>query len=427
MELNPRFAAAESNRLFCLQFHPDYNAKTICQQAKLWNQHHAIELGKNIAPHTNDPSPDRQLRIGYFSPDMRDHVMGQVMFPLFAHHDRTSFHLVSYSDVLNPDSVTNRLRQSSDTWRNIAGYSDSQVAQLIRDDGIDLLIDLAMHMANNRLLLFARKPAPVQITHLAYPGTTGLSTIDYRLSDPYLDPSGTFDAFYSEQTIRLPHMFWCYDLSAVGLQDGPDVSPLPAQSNGHITFGCLNNFCKVNEGTIDLWASVLNAVPGSKMVLLIPPGQCRDRVLDRFAGNSISRQRIEFIDRRPRREYLQTYHRIDLSLDTLPYNGHTTSLDSVWMGVPVVTLVGNTVVGRAGWSQLSNLGMTELAARTPEQFIRIILNLTNDLPKLAQLRQSLRTKMQQSPLTDASGYVRAIETIYRDAWKTWCRSRNVKI
>jgi protein O-GlcNAc transferase len=284
------------------------------------------------------------------------------------------------------------------------------LADLIRRDRIDILVDLTLHMADNRLLVFARKPAPVQVTWLGYPGTTGLETIDYRLTDPYLDRPGETDALYAEKSIRLPHTFWCIDPEALGAVNMPDVNPLPAMRDGCFTFGCLNNFCKVNQPLLELWARVLDAVPRSRMLLLAPPGSRRDWVRQTLGD------RVDFLSRDSRLNYLRYYNQIDLGLDTLPYNGHTTSIDSMWMGVPVVTLIGKTVVGRAGFSQLSNVGLTELAATTPEQFIEIARKTAADLPKLAELRRTLRQRTRSSPLMDGERFARDIESAYRRMW-----------
>jgi protein O-GlcNAc transferase len=273
-----------------------------------------------------------------------------------------------------------------------------------------------MHMSSGRPLLFARKPAPVQVAWLAYPGTTGLSAMDYRLTDPYLDPPGDGDLNFSEQSIRLPYSFWCYD----PLTDQPDVNALPALSNGPITFGCLNNFCKVTEPTLQMWSRAMLAVPDSRLILLAAPGRHRQRVLDRLAELGIDAARVEFVGYQKRAEYLKVYHRIDIGLDTVPYNGHTTSLDSFWMGVPVVTRIGRTVVGRAGWSQLSNLGLANLAAGSDDDFTRIVAELSRDLPRLAELRRGLRERLRQSPLCDASSFARHIESAYRQMWHAWC-------
>jgi predicted O-linked N-acetylglucosamine transferase (SPINDLY family) len=295
--------------------------------------------------------------------------------------------------------------------------TDEEAAGRIREDRIDILVDLTMHMAHGRPLVFARKPAPVQAAWLAYPGTTGMSAMDYRLTDPHLDPPGLNDHFYSETSIRLPDSFWCYDPLVTELA----INPLPAEANGFLTFGCLNNFCKVNEQVLRLWAQVLKTVPGSRFMLLCPEGNHRQPLLDLMQRQGISPDRIELIAGRPRLQYLELYHRMDVGLDSLPYNGHTTSLDSYWMGVPVVTLVGQTVVGRAGLSQLTNLGLPELIARTPEQYVQIAADLAGNLPRLAELRRTLRARLQASPLMDAPRFARNIEAAYRQMWRNWCQ------
>ena len=271
-----------------------------------------------------------------------------------------------------------------------------------------------MHMANGRPLLFARKPAPIQVAW-AYPGTTGNESIDYRLTDPYSDPPEQFDQDYSERSIRLPDSFFIYD----PLTGEPAVNPLPAQSNGFVTFGCLNNFMKTNDGVLDAWAKVLASVPDSRLLLLAPSGSTRQRLLDHFARDGIDASRIEFVGRQPRPKYLETFNRIDISLDTFPYNGHTTSLDSFWMGVPVVTLIGPTVVGRAGWSLCCNLDLRELAAYGESQFVRIASDLANDLPRLADLRAGLRSRMEASPLMNGKRFAAGVEQAYGDMWRRW--------
>jgi protein O-GlcNAc transferase len=282
-----------------------------------------------------------------------------------------------------------------------------------------VLVDLTLHTRNNRLAVFAYKPAPVQATFAGYPGSTGLDTIDYRLTDPYLDPPGLSDEYYSETSLRLPDTFWCYH----PLVDELTVNALPAQTHGYITFGCLNNFCKINEEVLELWARVLKAVDRSRLMILCPEGSPRQSVLHLLRREGIDLDRIDLIGRCRRAKYLELYHRFDLGLDTFPYNGHTTSLDSFWMGVPVVTLVGKTIVGRAGFSQLTNLGLPELISHTPEQYVEIAKGLASDLPRLAELRRTLRPRMQSSPLMDAPRFARNIEAAYRQMWRNWCQGR----
>jgi predicted O-linked N-acetylglucosamine transferase (SPINDLY family) len=289
---------------------------------------------------------------------------------------------------------------------------------MVREDRIDVLVDLTMHMSATRLLMFARKPAPVQVTWLAYPGTTGISAMNYRLTDPYLDPPGLFDGCYTEESVRLPDTFWCYD----PLTTEPAVNALPATSAGHVTFGNLNNFCKINADVLQLWAKALRAVEGSQLLLLTGEGSHRQRTLEVLREAGVAPERVLLRGRQQRAPYLGLYHQIDLGLDTFPYNGHTTSLDSFWMGVPVVTLVGQTVVGRAGLCQLRNLGLPELIAETPEEFVRISVELANDQPRLSALRAGLRARMVASPLMDAPRFARNMEAAYRNMWQRWCAS-----
>ena len=406
-------AAYHSNMVYDLSFHAGYDAKGILAEARLWNQTYAEPLRRFVQPHMNDPNPNRKLRIGYVSADFRSHCQALFTVPLLANHDHSQFEIFCFADVPRPDVLTERLRGYADVWRGTAGLSDQQIADMIRNDRIDILVDLGMHMAHNRLLVFARKPAPVQVSWLAYPGTTGLWAMDYRLTDPYLDPPGLDDAYYSETSLRLPDTFWCYD--PLGTQ--PPVNDLPALRNEPFTFGCLNNFCKVNDGGLDLWAAVLRAVPGSRLLLLAPVSRVRDEVRDKLRQRQIAAERVDFVPFLPRPEYLKQFHRIDLSLDPVPYNGHTTSLDGFWMGVPTVTIIGKTVAGRAGWSQLCNLGLKELAATTPEQYVRIAADWAGDLPRLQQLRASLRQRMSASPLMNARLFARNMENAFRQMWR----------
>jgi predicted O-linked N-acetylglucosamine transferase (SPINDLY family) len=415
-ELDPADAQFHSNLLFLLHFHPGFNAGAIRAECRHWDEKHALPLRPTIRPHANLRDSERRLRVGYVSPFFRDHCQSFFTLPLLSHHDRRHFEIYCYANVHRPDPITKRVQSHADVWRDTVGLTDAALAEMVRGDRIDILIDLTMHMAYNRLLVFARKPAPVQVAWLAYPGTTGLSAIDYRLTDPYLDPPGQNDDDYAEQSIRLPDTFWCYD----PLTDEPAVNDLPAARNGFVTFGCLNHFCKVNDGTLGLWARVLGAVPNSRLILLAPPGPAREHVLARLARDGIAGQRVEFVTRQGRQKYLAQYHRIDIALDPLPYNGHTTSLDAFWMGVPTVTLIGTTVAGRAGWSQLGNLDLKHLAAASPERFVQIATRLAQELSGLQNLRATLRQRISASPLMDAGRFARHVEQAYRQMWRRWC-------
>ncbi len=357
---------------------------------------------RSRSPHRSS----RPLRVGYVSPDFRDHVVGRNVLPLIRSHDRSAVEVFCYASVSRPDASTDRFRSAADQWRDIAPLDDAAAADLVRADGINVLVDLTLHLAGNRLGVFARRPAAVQVTFGGYPGTTGLAAIGYRLTDPYLDPPGA-DADYAEQSIRLPHSFWCYDADAMGVAGVRDPGPPPAVASGFLTFGCLNNFCKVNDGVLAAWRRVLDAVPRSRLLLLAPPGSARERV------RAVLDNRVSFVPFQSRADYLATFADIDIALDTFPYNGHTTGLDGLWMGVPTVTFAGPTVVGRAGFSQLSNLGLAELCGADVDGLVDVAARLATDLPRLTAIRAGLRDRMRRSPICDAAGFVRDVEAAYR--------------
>jgi predicted O-linked N-acetylglucosamine transferase (SPINDLY family) len=416
--LQLKHGAADSNLLYTLYFHPDFNAQAIFEEHRCWDRAYAQPLASTIQPHPNERLADRPLRIGYVSSHFRDHCQSFFTSPLLRAHDPTRFQVFCYANVLEPDSITESLQSSAHTWRNTVGMSDEEVSRMIRTDQIDILVDLTMHMGGCRPLLFARKPAPLQVAWLAYPGTTGLSTMDYRITDPVLDPVGLDDSHYSEESIRLADSFWCYD----PLTDEPEVNPLPAPARGHITFGCLNSFCKINRQILALWARVLQQVEGSRLAILAAPGPHREWTRQFFREKGIAGDRLAFVVRRPRLDYLKLHHRLDLAFDPFPYNGHTTTIDALWMGVPVVTLAGRTAVSRGAKSILSNLGLSELVAHTPEEYVAIATELAKDLPRLERLRQQLRERTQQSALMDAPRFARNMECAYRTIWRRWCGS-----
>jgi predicted O-linked N-acetylglucosamine transferase (SPINDLY family) len=294
--------------------------------------------------------------------------------------------------------------------------SNEQFAQTIRQDRIDILVDLSLHMSGDRLASFGYRSAPIQVTFAGYPGSTGMKSIDYRLTDPHLDPPEQ-ESTTPERPVHLPASFWCYDPVAMTLGPGEaiEVSPLPAQANGFVTFGCLNNFCKVNESVLKLWAGVLWGVPGSHLRMLSPESS-REQVMATLIREGVNPEYIHIVPKCSRAEYLRNYHKIDIGLDTFPYNGHTTSLDALWMGVPVITLVGKTIVGRAGLSQLSNLGLTDLAAESESRYIEIAVELAGNLHRLNELRGGLRSRMRQSPLTNAYEFTKGVEAAYSWMW-----------
>lgn len=415
IELRPGVLAYYSNLLYTLQFDPGLTPAEVFAEHRRFDAAMCQPLGAPASLLPNDPAPARRLRVGYISTEFRAHALGFYLLPLLANHDKSQVDVFCYADVAQPDFMTFRLRQLADTWVDIRNVPDDALAQRIRADGIDILVDLHLHMGGNRALVFARRPAPVQIAFAGYPGTTGISAMGFRLTDKHLEPEAGPAVPSTETVLRELETFWCYTPQA----DVP-VNPLPADSAGHMTFGNLNNFKKVNEGVLILWAQVLQQVANSRILMLAAEGSHRRWATDILRREGISPERVHFIPRSLPEKYLEAYHQIDIGLDTFPYNGHTTSLDSFWMGVPVVTVIGDTPVSRAGWSQLSNLGLTDLAAKDNAGFVAIATSLAQDLPRLRELRGGLRARMQHSPLMDGVRFARDIERGYRRAWETWC-------
>ncbi|WP_321791011.1 tetratricopeptide repeat protein [Caballeronia sp. J97] len=418
---SPENECVHRNLNYALTYHAE-DPREILDECLRFAARHEAPFMSTAARYPNDRTPSRRLRIGYVAPDFNAHCQSMFTSPVFAAHDHESFEIVCYSSTRHTDEVTEALRTMTDIWRDVHELSDEALAQRIRDDRIDVLVDLTLHMSRGRPLLFARRPAPVQVQWLGYPGTTGSRAIRYRLTDPWIDPPDRpeVDACYSERSIRLPDTFWCYD-ARVSSPDAPSVGPLPARENGYVTFGCLNNPCKASDRTLRMWAAVLAKVPDARFVLLAPHG-ARERFRERLSAVGADPLRIEWLDYQPRAAYLRTYHRIDIGLDTFPYNGHTTSLDALWMGVPVPSRAGETAVSRAGFSLLMNLGLGDLVAHDDDAYVDIVSRLAHDLPRLTELRESLRTRLEASTMMDGQRFTRHLEDAYRQMWREWCAS-----
>jgi predicted O-linked N-acetylglucosamine transferase (SPINDLY family) len=403
--LEPGFVRAHDNLLYMMHFDERFGPADLMAAHDVWRERHAAKLEDAVRPlpHSGVPS-GRRIRVGYVSPDFREHAIGRFMSPLLEHHDRSRFEVFCYASFHGvPDGVTARLRGFAEVWRDIFPLSDDAAADLIRADGIDVLVDLSMHMGGNRMMLFARRPAPVQVTYLAYAGSTGLRNVCCRLSDPYIDPPGE-ERWYSERTLRLPRTYWCYEPIVQR-----EVGPLPARDKGCVTFGCLNNFNKISPPARRVWSEVLRGVPGSRLLLHAGEGSHRDRLRAEMEAAGVSGERVEFVNYAPLRGYFDLYDRIDIALDPFPYAGGTTTCDALWMGVPVVTLAGRTAVGRGGVSILSNIGLPELVARNDAEYVRIATELAGDVSRLETLRASMRERLRASALMDAPGFARDVE------------------
>lgn len=418
--LNPGYQAAHSNLLFALNFLPGQDAGAVYAEHLAWGGDQRTEVRGQRA---ENPLEIRYpLRIGYVSPDFRKHAVAWFIEPLLANHDKTGFEIFCYASVAEPDSVTARLKNLVPHWRDIAGVGDDEAAALIRADRIDILVDLAGHTAGSRLPLFAHKPAPVQMGYLGYLNTTGLAAMDYRISDGVVDAVGETERFHCEKLIRLPHSQWCYQPPA----DSPPVGALPALTLRGVTFASFNNFAKITPDMIALWGRILRALPAAR--LLVP---AKDVVVARaafervFAPQEIDLGRVEFLATLGFADYLLLHQKADIALDTFPYNGATTTCHALWMGVPTITLsAANPPMARSGASLLSALGLPEFIAGEPDEYLAIAVGWANDLEKLSNLRQNLRTMMLNSPLTDAPRFAADLETAYREAWCDQCLQAN---
>jgi predicted O-linked N-acetylglucosamine transferase (SPINDLY family) len=416
IEMNPDNPGPRSALLYTIHYHPDYDPPTLFREHREWGRRFCDPLLDQIRPYENDRTSDRRLRLGYASPDFREQTVPRFIGAALEHHDHSQFEVFCYSDVEKADSTTQRLQSLPEHWKNTAGWSDASLDKLIRDDRIDILVDLRGHAARNRMTLFARKPAPIQVNMVGYFDTTGLATMDWRLTDQHQDPLGLTEQYHTEKLARVPNTCWCYSADV----DAPDLREPPAVARGYVTFGSLNKFIKVTEPCARAWAGVMEAVPRSRLVLAVNAVDPAAAVRQRLIALGLPVERIIVVGKvMHRREYLDRFNAIDIALDTYPFNGITTTCDGLWMGVPLVSLAGNTSVSRAGRSILHGAGLAELAADSPDAFVRIASELAHDLPRLRDLRMGMRRRMSQSPIMDHAGFTKNLEAAYRRMWREY--------
>ncbi len=416
VQLKPDWAGAHSN-LLLTENYCSIDGCAIFEAHRDWGKKYFP--GNNHYDHKGLNTGTGRLRIGYVSPDFRNHSVAYFIEPILSSHDNSRVDIFCYADVTSPDEITARLQGLHLHWRNIHGILDKAVADMIHGDRIHILVDLTGHTANNRLPVFGMKPAPIQVTYLGYPNTTGMHSLDYRLTDAYTDPEGIADSWHTEKLIRLPDGFLCYSPPS----GAPSVTQPPCLASGNICFGSFNNLAKVSPEVIALWSRVLHAVPGSSIVLkntALGDDAVKDRCYTVFEKQGIDRDRITlFGQTRTTAEHLDFYQHIDIALDTFPYNGTTTTCEALWMGVPVVTLEGTLHAGRVGGSILSHLGLDELIADDSDDFLYTVAKLATDRRRLVELRNTLRELMLSSKLCDAVRFTRSIENTYRQIWENY--------
>jgi predicted O-linked N-acetylglucosamine transferase (SPINDLY family) len=418
IELLPADAPLHSNLLLSLQYTAAFTPQQVFEEHLNWAKRHAPpELRRT--DHPNDRAPERRLKIGYLSPDFCRHPVASFLESVLTDRDREQFEIFAFSNTQQTDQMTGKLRGLVDQWRDIAPLPDDAAAKQIADDRIDILVDLAGHTSHNRATLMARRAAPVQMTYLGYPDTTGMSAVQHRITDAYADPPGMTESLYSEDLLRLPDCFLCYRPD----DDVPEPTEPPTARNGFVTFGSYNNFAKVTEPMMRLWATILSRVPNSRLLLkarALASRSAKERVAEIFARYGIDSDRLSMVGWV---EYAQRHAIIqqsDIALDAFPYHGTTTTCEVLWAGVPWITLAGRAHVSRVGVSILSNVGLADFIAANEEEYANKAISLASDPQRLAKLRSELRERMQASPLLKRDAFARKLETAYREVWRKWC-------
>ena len=373
---------------------------------------------RTFRDHANSPDPTRILRVGYVSADFRIHPVAQFLEPILGDHDPSQIEFFCYSNTRERDELTSRLEgRFARNWRDVAGLTDDEFADIVIGDEIDILVDLSGHTAGGRLPVFAQKPAPIQVAWLGYLNTTGLRAMDYRLVDRHTDPVGVAESCHTERLMRLPDSQWAYWPMI-------EMPLLPRKSKSksvRVVFGSQNQFAKVSDRCIELWAGIMARVPHAHLrIASVPPGNGANELLRRLEGFGIPGDRVEAVPRVPIKQYLEAFNRIDVALDSMPYNGATTALDTLWMGVPIAALVGERSVSRGTYSVLKTLGRDDLIAETPEEYVELNVRLATDADWRNELHRTLRDQLRRSPLMDISRFTENLEAAYREMWRNWC-------
>lgn len=421
LSLQPHYEEAHSSLIFAMDLAPGITLEQQLNERRKWQARHTTGITPATA-HQNRPDPDRRLRIGYVSADLWRHSAWSVFSPMLLSFDREQLEVYAYANTHKADEATTLLKSSVDAWRTIADMNDADAAALVQQDEIDILVDLSGHSLGNRLQLFARKPAPIQITAWGYASSTGLDAIDVFFADPVVVPAEECP-LYTEEVRYLPNL-----LCANFLESFPPVSSLPAVANDHITFGSLNRLSKVSGPTLELWAGILNHIPHSRLILKTPElenAPIRDHILEQFIAQGVDAHRVELLGKTSWREHVLTFQRVDIALDPVPHGGGVSTLEALNMGVPVITLKAPTIAGRLSASILSSLGLTDWIADTPQAYLDLALHQPENLAYLAQLRGTLRQRFASSVLADHDAYNRAVESEYRKLWQRWCAQQGV--
>lgn len=424
LKMHPWNSDVHSHMLYSLLHLPEIDQQIIFDEHKQWAQIHAP--ANNVKDfHDNDADPDRILRIGYISPNFCMHSVAFFIEPLLNNHNRKNVEVYGYGNVAKPEATTEILKSKFDFYRNIFGLDAQSLINLIREDKIDILVEFAGHTEGNSLIALANKPAPIQVSYLGYPATTGMEQIDYRFTDAIADLPQS-QKFYTEELIYLPKGFLCYSPSELA----PPPGPLPAETKGYITFGSFNNNSKINPFAIELWSKILKANSNSRFLMKFNGGNkepLKNHYLRQFERYGINPQRIEISGWTSRAEHFELYKQMDIALDTYPYNGATTTCEALWMGVPVISLVGENHVSRTGLSLLNQVGLEFFAAKTAEEYVAKAIALDQNYQSLAKIRASIRQRMLSSNLCNSKEFASTVEDAYRKMWHKWCKNQGTKM
>jgi predicted O-linked N-acetylglucosamine transferase (SPINDLY family) len=415
LELKPDYAYAHSNQLYALQYCEGANPGALAEAHAAFDRQHAVPLRTLVPFHEHVPYRSGRPRLGFVSPDLGRHPVGYFLVRVLENLREQEHEVFCYSDRIVTDDMTRRFQGAATLWRDVRRTSDERLAAQIRADRIDILFDLAGHTGRNRLLVFARKPAPIQITWIGYEGTTGLSAMDYLLADRHMIPQRS-ECYYREKVLRMPDGYLCYDPPGAA----PPVGPLPLSKNGYATFGSFNNPAKITPDVVAVWAEILRRDPTARMVLKyrgLGDGHVKQRYLEFFIAHDVEPQRLEFLPASSYTEYLATYHQVDIVLDTFPFSGSTTTCEALWMGVPVITSPGETFASRHSLTHLANAGLNETIARNRDEYVELAVSLAGDLTRLAALRAGLRERMANSPLCDGQRFATNLASLLMDIWK----------
>jgi protein O-GlcNAc transferase len=417
LDIQPDYAKARTNLLFCLSHSEAMDAQTLFAEHRRFGEQFEAPLRANRPQHGNLRDPVRPLQVGFVSGDLRNHAVAHFIEPVLAHlssYPQLSLH--AYSNHTVEDAVTQRLRGYLTHWRQVAGLPDDVLAQQIREDGIDILVDLSGHTSKNRLLTFARKPAPVQASWMGYPGTTGLLAMDYYFADRFFLPPGQFENQFTEKIVRLPA-----SAPFLPIKDAPSVNALPALSKGHVTFGSFNRPSKLSRSVIALWSQLLRALPDSHILLAGMPEEGKyGTLIEWFAQEGIARDRLDFHARSDMQRYLSLHHQVDICLDTFPYNGGTTTMHALWMGVPTLTMAGHTVASRQGASILNHVDLETFVAHDAADFVQKGLSWAGNPAALSDIRTGLRERFARSAMGQPALIAAGLERALRIMWQRWC-------